>query len=129
MDGARAMTAGKYDVLLFAEHDLYGPALEPKHQMHDQMCVTNKGTMTRLSYNTNNGPRTEWNQYGDIGFIINTDMRTRMTQNGWGSDLTKLRQMDVDENRRKRWNCYCLCFSMQTMSQPRWHTYGIAAAS
>ena len=90
MDGARTMAAGKYDVLLFAEHDLYGPTLEPKHQMDDWMCVTNKGTMTRLSYNTNDGPRTKWNQYGGTGFTINADMRARITQKGWGNDLTKL---------------------------------------
>ena len=90
MDGARAMAAGKYDILLFAEHDLYGPALEPKHQMHDRMCVMNKGTMTRLSYNTNNGTGTRWNQYGGTGFTINADMRARVTQNGWGNDPTKL---------------------------------------
>ena len=52
-DGSLAMSAGKYDILLFAEHVLYASALEPKHQMHDCMCVMNKGTMTCLSYNTN----------------------------------------------------------------------------
>ena len=64
MDGSLAMSAGKYDVLLFAEHNLYGSTFEPKHQIHDCMCVMNKGTMTRLSYNTNNGVGTKWNQYG-----------------------------------------------------------------
>ena len=58
LDGARAMAAGKYDVLLFAEHDLYGPVLEPRHQMHDRMCTMNRGTLTRLSYNTNDGKGT-----------------------------------------------------------------------
>ena len=43
LDGARAMTAGKYDVLLFAEHNPFGPALEPRHQMHDRMCTLNRG--------------------------------------------------------------------------------------
>ena len=55
------MSAGKYDVLLFVEHNLYAPALEPKHQVHDRMCVMNKGTMTRSSYNTNDGVGTKWN--------------------------------------------------------------------
>ena len=90
MDGSRAMTAGKYDVFLFVEHNLYGPAFELKHQMHDRMCTMNKGTMTHLSYNTNDGPGTNWGQYGGTGFTINEDMRARMTQNGWGSDPTKL---------------------------------------
>ena len=90
LDGSRVMEAGKYDVLLFAEHDLYGPTLEPKHQMHDRMCTMNKGTMTRLSYNTNNGLGTNWRQYRGIGFTINEDMRARMIQNGWGIDQTKL---------------------------------------
>ena len=89
-DGSLAMSAGKYDVFLFAEHDLYGPALEPKHQMHNHMSVMNKGTMTCLSYNTNNGAGTRWNQYGGTGFTINADMRARVTQDGWGSDPTKL---------------------------------------
>ena len=39
------MSAGIYDVLLYAEHGLYAPALEPKHQIHDRMCVMNKGTL------------------------------------------------------------------------------------
>ena len=60
-DGSLAMSTGKYGILFFAEHDMYGPALEPKHQIHDPMCVMNKGTMTRLSYNTNDGTRTKWN--------------------------------------------------------------------
>ena len=90
LDGSRAMAAGKYDVLFFVEHDLYGPALEPKHQMHDRMCSMSKGIMTRLSFNTNDGTGTNWRQYGGTGFTINEDMRAKMTQNGWGSDPTKL---------------------------------------
>ena len=82
LDVARAMAAGKYDVLLFAEHNLYGPALEPTHQMHDRMCTMNKGTMMRVSYNTNDRPGTNWRQYGGTGFTINTDMRARRIQNG-----------------------------------------------
>ena len=57
-DGALAISAGKYDALIFAEHRLYPPALEPKHQMYDRMCVMNKGTLTCLSYNTNDGKGT-----------------------------------------------------------------------
>ena len=37
-DGALAMEAGKFDALLFAEHGLYPPALQPRYG---------------LSYNTN----------------------------------------------------------------------------
>ena len=72
------MSAGKYDILLYAEHGLYPPALEPRHQMHDRMCVMDKGTFTRLSYNTNNGIDTMWNQYGGTGITLNKDMRARM---------------------------------------------------
>ena len=84
------MSVGKYDVLHFAEHDLYGPALEPKRQMHNCMSVMNKGTMTCLSYNTNDGAGTKRNQYGGTGFTLNADMRARVTKDGWGSDPTKL---------------------------------------
>ena len=122
-DGSLAIPAGKYDVLLFAEHDLYGPALEPKYQIHDRMIVMNKGTMTRLSYNTNDGAETKLNQYGGTGFTLNADMRARVTKDGWGSDPTKLG--------RRTWtrNCYGLRFIIKTMSQPTRHTYGMAAAS
>ena len=82
LDGARAMAAAKYNVLLFAEHNLFGPALEPRHQMHDRMCTLNRGTLTRLSYNTNNRKGTNWRQYVGTDFTINEDMRTRMVQNG-----------------------------------------------
>ena len=88
-DGSLAMSAGKYNVLLYAEHGLYEPALEPQHQMHDRMCVMNKGTFTRLSYNTNdNDPK--WNQYGGTGITLNADMRARKEKDGVGSDPTKL---------------------------------------
>ena len=68
------MSAGMYNVLLFAEHGLYPPALEPQHQMYNHMCMMNKGTFTRLSYNTNDGPDTLWNQYGGTGITLNKDM-------------------------------------------------------
>ena len=45
--------------------------------MHDRMCVMNKGTFTRLSYNTNDGTDTKWNQYGGTGITLNEDMRVR----------------------------------------------------
>ena len=61
------MSAGKYDVLLYAEHGLYPPVFEPQHQVHDRTCVMNKGTFTRLNYNTNDGTDTKWNQYGSTG--------------------------------------------------------------
>ena len=50
----------------------------------------NRGTLTRLSYNTNDGQGTNWRQYGGTGFTINEDTRARMAQNGWESDPTKL---------------------------------------
>ena len=84
------MSGGKYNVLLFTEHRLYSPALEPKHQMHDRMCVMNKGTLMRLSYNTNNGEGTKYNQYGGTGITLNADMRARMTKGDWGGDPTNL---------------------------------------
>ena len=58
--------------------------------MHDRICVMNKGTMIRLSHNTNDGASTKRNQYGGTGVGLNVDMRTRVTKNGWGSNPTKL---------------------------------------
>ena len=125
MNGSLAMSAGKYDVLLFAEH-LYASALELKHQMHNYMCVMDKGTTTRLSYNTNNGAGTKWNQYRGTGIALNADMRARVTKDGrMGGGI----QQTMNENWRQRWNCYCLRFNIQTLSQPRRLTYGVAAAS
>ena len=89
-NGSLAMSAGKYDVLLYGEHGLYAPALEPKHQMHNRMCMINKGTFTCLSYNTNDGKDTKWNQYGGTGITLNADMRSRMIKGGVGGDPTKL---------------------------------------
>ena len=89
-DGSLAMSAGIYDVLLFAEHGLYPPVLEPQHQMHDCMCMMNKSTFTWLSYNTNDGPVTLWNQYGGTGVTLNKDMRARKAKDGVGGDPTKL---------------------------------------
>ena len=89
-DGSLAMSAGKYNVLLYAEHGLYAPALLPKHQMHNRMCMMNKGTFTRLRYNTNDGKDTKWNQYGGKGITLNADMRTRMTKDGISGNPTKL---------------------------------------
>ena len=89
-DGSLAMSAGKYDVLLYAEHGLYVPALEPKHPMHNRMCVMNKGIFTRLSYNTNDRTDTKWNQYGCTGITLNKDMRARKSKDGVGGDPTKL---------------------------------------
>ena len=53
------MSAGKYDVLLYGEHGFYAPALEPKHQIHNRMCMMNKGIFTHLNYNTNDGKDTK----------------------------------------------------------------------
>ena len=89
-DDALAMSAGKYDALLFAEYRLYSPTLESKHQMHDRVCVMNKGEMTRLSYNTNDDEGTKWNQYDGTGITLNANTRERMTKGGWGIDPTKL---------------------------------------
>ena len=50
----------------------------------------NKGTFTHLSYNTNNGKETKWNQYGEIGITLNANLRSRMTTGGSGGDPTKL---------------------------------------
>ena len=57
-DGALIKSAGKYNTLLFAEHGLYSPTLDPKHQIYGRVCVMNKRTLTRLSYNTNDGEGT-----------------------------------------------------------------------
>ena len=64
------MSAGKYDALLYADHGLYAPALEQKHQMYDRICVMNKKNFTRLTYNTNDRTDTKWNQYGGTGIRL-----------------------------------------------------------
>ena len=89
-DGALAMEAGKFDVLLFAEHGLYPPALQPRNGWHDRMSTRNKGTYSRLSYNTNDGEGTKWNQYGGTGITLNANLKSRMTTSGSGDDPTKL---------------------------------------
>ena len=89
-DGSFAMSAGKYNVLLFAEHVLYSSTLEPKHGMHDCMCMMNKGTFTCLSYNTNDNEGKKWNQYGDTGITLNEDMRSRVIKDDNVGDPTKL---------------------------------------
>ena len=56
------------------------------------MCMMNKGTLTCLSYNTNDGEGTKWNQYGGTGITLNVDMRARIIKGGSGGDPTKLRR-------------------------------------
>ena len=75
-DGALAMEAGKFDVLLFTEHGLYPPALQPRHGWYVRMCTRNKGTYSRLSYNTNDGEATKWNQYGSTSITLNADLNS-----------------------------------------------------
>ena len=38
-DNSLAISAEKYDGLLYGKHSLYAPALEPKHQIHDRICM------------------------------------------------------------------------------------------
>ena len=84
------MEAGKFDVLLFAKHRLYPPALQPRNGWHDRMFTRNKGTYSCLSYNTNDGEGTKWNQYGGTGITLNANLKSRMTTSGSGGDPTKL---------------------------------------
>ena len=122
------MSACKYDVLLYAEHGLYTPALEPKHQMHDRMCVMNKGTFIRLSYNTNDGTDTKWNQYGGTGIILNKDMRARKAKDGFSGDPTKLGRWtwkDLWES----WHHYRIHISLPSLSQPKWNAYSMESTS
>ena len=84
------MSTRKYDVLLFAKHGLYSPSFEPKHGWHNRMCKMDKGTFTSLSYNTNNGRVTKWNQHGGTSINFNADLRFRLTAGGSGGDPTKL---------------------------------------
>ena len=75
-----AMAGGKYDSLLVVEHRLYLPNFDVKQGWHDRMCTTMKSSYSRLSYNTNNGANTSWNQYGDTGVIFTADMKSQMAQ-------------------------------------------------
>ena len=45
---------------------------------HDRMCMTMKGSYSRLSYNTNDGDSATWNQYGGTSVTLNADLRSRM---------------------------------------------------
>ena len=87
-DSALAMSAGTFDVLLFAEHGLYPTKLMPKEGWHDRMCTLNKGTYTRFCYNTNNGEETKWNYYSGTGISLTADMRSIMTERGSRGDPT-----------------------------------------
>lgn len=82
------MNAGKYDVMLVAEQGLNLLKFQPQEGWHNCMCMSCKGTFTHLSYNTNNGDNSPWNQYGDIGITINSNMKSQITSKG--SDPTKL---------------------------------------
>ena len=84
------MSAGKYDALLFAEYGLYLPELKPIEGWHDRMCTMNKGNYTHLSYKTNDGENTKWNQYGGTGITLAVNMKSRMTEKGSKGDPTKL---------------------------------------
>ena len=54
------------------------------------MSTRNKRTYSHLSYNTNDGESTKWNQYGGTGITLNADLKSRMTTSGSGGDPTKL---------------------------------------
>ena len=110
-------------------HDLYPPASEPQHQIHDRMCMMNKGTFTCLSYNTNNGPDTLWNQYGGTRITLNKDMRAKKSERRcwWRSD--KIRKMDLDQDLRESWSHYCICIGLPFVLQPRRTTYSMESTS
>ena len=77
-DGAMAVAGGKYDVMLVAEYGLYPPELASSDGWHNRMCMTMKGSYSRLSYNTNNGDSAAWNQYGGTGVTLNADLQSRL---------------------------------------------------
>ena len=70
------MAGGKHNVLLVAEHEFYPPNLDVKHGWHDRMCITMKSSYSRLSYNTNDGDATPWNQYKGTGVTLTADMKS-----------------------------------------------------
>ena len=41
-----------------------------------------KGSYSRLTYNTNDGDSTPWNQYEGTGVTLTTDMKSRMASKG-----------------------------------------------
>ena len=87
-DGPMAMSGGKQDALLVAEHGLYPPELEPSEGWHDRMCMSMKGSFSCLSYNTNDNDTACWIQYGGTGVTITADMKSRMEDQD--SDPTKI---------------------------------------
>ena len=50
-DGSMAMAGGKYIVLHVAEHGLYPPELDASEGWHGMMCISMKGSYSRLTYN------------------------------------------------------------------------------
>ena len=49
-----------------------------------------RDSFSRLSYNTNDGEDTPWNQFGGTGVTLTADMKSRMASRG--ADPTKLGQ-------------------------------------
>ena len=78
------MVGGKYGVLLVVEHGLYPPELDTSESWHDQICMSMKGSYSRLSYNTNDGDATPWNQYGGMGVTLAANVKSRMASKGAG---------------------------------------------
>ena len=87
-DGAITMAGGKYDVLLVADHGLYLSELDTKEGWHNRMCMTMKGSYSRLSYNTNDREATPWSQFGGIGVTVTADMKSKIASRG--ANPTKL---------------------------------------
>ena len=76
------MAGGKNDILFVIEHGLYPPNLDVKHGCHDRMCMAMKSSYSCLSYNTNDGADTPWNQYGGTGVTLTADMKSCMVAKG-----------------------------------------------
>ena len=77
--GSASIEAGSYDIILVAEHSLNPAKLDPQQGWHDRMCMSARGTYFKLSYNTNDGPDTPWNQYEGTGITVNTNLKSRMS--------------------------------------------------
>ena len=112
-------------MILFVEHGLYPPKLPPKQGCHDRMCISDKGTYSRLRYNTNDGPDVSWRQYGGAGITLTADLRSYISDKGGDPNkLGKWTWMSIEGKAEESTifvSTYCPC--------KNWVVYRVESAS
>lgn len=96
-------------MILFVEHGLYPPKLPPKQGCHDRMCISDKGTYSKLRYNTNDGPDVSWRQYGGAGITLTADLRSYISDKGGDPNkLGKWTWMSIEDKAEESTKLGCL---------------------